>query len=136
MPRWATTIEVAGVVFTGCRGEILDGQEFLTPYAGSVDWAAEGTPQPQVVNRGVRGIQFGLQMASTEAAKLAALADAVAAAQAAQEAFPVRLVDELYDINVLAHPDYTQRWLAHGRPAEGWVEGVTLRFVAAAEGEA
>lgn len=131
MARWATTIEVAGVSFTGCRGEILDGWQFATPYSGSIDTAADGTPHPQVVNRGVKGLAFGLQLASAQIATILEALEAINDAIAAQEAFAVRLADGLFDIDVVAHVDYSQQWFAPGKESEGWVEGVTFRFVSA-----
>ena len=130
MARWATTIEVAGVSLTGCRGLILDGNNFGSSYRGSVDWANDGTPYPQFVNVGVKGIAFGLSLTSTEASDLTAILTAIQTSEAARGTFRVHLVDGLYNIDVNAVADYSQQqWLTHGRESEGWIEEVTFRFI-------
>ena len=134
MARWATLIEVAGNSFTGCRGEIVDGQGFLSAYAGSVDWANDAKPHTQVFNRGVKGIPFGIQMVSSEQTLLLATIDDVRTAQAANATFRVKLNDSIYTIDVQAVPDYSAGWITHGKHSEGWVENVLMRFISTGPG--
>ena len=129
MPRWASTAEIAGVVFTGCRAEILDGAKFASPIRGSVDWGNDGTPNTQIINIGQKGIPFGVSMLSNETSKIKDALDAINYIVGIGGQFRVHIVDELYTIDVYALPDYNQDWFATGRPAEGWVENVVFRFV-------
>lgn len=129
MARWATTIVVAGVVFTGCRGEIVGAEKFKNQYRGSVEWCASGRPDVQHVNVSGKGLQFGLNMLSVELAKFNAALAAISTAQASNSTFAVNLVDEAYTINVNAVPDYTQNWNQHGVPAQGYVPNVVWRFI-------
>lgn len=129
MPIWCSEIEVAGTVFTGCRGEILDQQEFASPYRGSVEWTNAGKANSQTMNTSHKGTQFGLQMVSSEITKFNSMMTAIRAAQAANSTFEVHLVNELYEIRVNATVDYTQRWLQHGQPHSGYVADVILRFI-------
>ena len=129
MARWATECKIAGVTFTGCRAEILDGQQFLSPLAGSVDWANDSKPHIQTFDRGVEGIQFGIQMLSQESAKIDQVFDAINAALATADTFEVEITDGLYDVNVNCVPDYSQKWFDHGKHSEGWYENTTWRFV-------
>lgn len=129
MARWATNVKIAGVDFTGCRAEILDGAGFQSAYAGSVDWANDAKPHSQVFNRGVQGIPFGIQFTSTEIAKLITVLANIATAQGSGSTFVVELTEGLYTINVNAVPDYSQTWLIHGKHSEGWYEDVSLRFI-------
>lgn len=129
MARWATLIEIAGVEFTGCRAEIVDAQPFLSSYAGSVDQANDGTPYPQVFNRGVKGIQFGVQFQNTESAKITDVFSAIQTAEGANTTFEVHIEDGLYDVNVHVVPDYSTQWFTHGKHSEGWYESALFRFI-------
>jgi hypothetical protein len=133
MARWATTITVAGITLTGCRGEIVDGAVFASERKGSVEWAAEGTPHPQTIDVGVKGNQFGLQMVSTETTKLNDVLAAIQTSEGGQTTFVVHIVDELYDINVNAFLDYSQSFFTHGTPSGGYTPNVLLRFIAFSE---
>lgn len=129
MARWATFCEIGGVSFTGCRVEVIDADPFLSTYSGSVDWANDGTPHVQVVNRGERGIQFGLKMVSAEQTKLDNVFSAIQTAEGTQSSIVVAVTDGLFDINVDATPDYSQKWFQFDKHSEGWYEGVILRFI-------
>lgn len=129
MPRWATTVEIAGIVFTGCRAEVLDGEQFASEFRGSVDWGNDGSADAQMVNVGTRGNSFGIQMLSNEIGKVQDTLEAINAKLTLKQTFVVKIIDEMYSINVNAIPDFNQKWFSAGRPAEGWVENVQFRFV-------
>ena len=133
MPRWATQAEIAGVSFTGCRVEIIDGEAFASPHRGSVEWANSGLADFQTVNVGVKGNAFGLSMLSNEIADIQAAVAAINTAIGNGELFQVTVVDEMYSIDVMCSVDWSQQWFKHGRPAEGWVENVVFRFVSKEE---
>lgn len=133
MPRWNIVTIIAGVDFSQCKAVIVDGAAFSTIYAGSVARAADGLPHPQRVNRGVKGISFGVRMERAEAEAINELRAAVQAAEAAAQAFRVQVKDALYDKDVWAIPDYSQAtWITHADESEGIIEGVVLRFIAMA----
>ena len=129
MARWATTIVIAGIVFTGCRADILDGDQFASVYRGSVEWANEGTADAQIVNVGTRGNPFGIALLSNEIIKIKQALAAVNLAVANNTTFAVNVVDEVYTINVNAIPDWNQKWFSHGPHSDGWLESVIFRFV-------
>ena len=129
MARWATLCEIGGVEFTGCRVEIVDAGGFRSQYAGSVDWANDGTPHIQAVNRGVKGIQFGLRMASAEGSKLESVFSAIATGEGTQVGIVVTVTDGIFDIDVTAVADYSVDWFTFAKHSEGWYEDVTLRFI-------
>lgn len=136
MSRWATFVEIAGISFTGCRATVVDGSGFLSIYGGSVDWANDNTAHQQVFNRGVKGIAFGIQMLSTEISALQDVFDAVETAEAANTTITVKITEGLYDINVLAVPDYSvsPSWVSSGPHSEGWIQDVLMRFISKAAG--
>jgi hypothetical protein len=129
MARWATKIEIADEVFTGCRGEILDAQQFLSNRAGSLDWANDGTAHVQTIVRGTRGIQFGLKMQSALSTKVLNMFANIQTTQTSGTTFRVEIIDGLYNVEVDAVPDYTQDWFTHDGHSEGWVENLVLRFI-------
>lgn len=131
MARWATLAEIAGNSFTGCRVLLLDPHAFNSIYVGSIDWGNDSTPSSQVVNRGVKGIQFGASMVSAEESViLATLAD-IQSAQASNISFDVHITEGLYDVNVNAIPDYSvPAWFTYEKHSEGWYENCVWRFVA------
>lgn len=134
MPRWASTITIAGVDFSGCRGLIQGGSEFDTEWRGSIDWAADGTPHVQIIDVGVKGLPFGIQIPNIEASKIASALTAIRAAEATQSTFVVELTDALNTISVLAYPDYSQRpWFTHGPESEGMIADVVFRFISMAQ---
>lgn len=133
MARWATVCEVAGISFTGCRVELVNAEAFKNVLAGSVDFANDGTPHVQVLNRGVKGIQFGLKFVSTPQTDLTALFAAIDVAQGSNNSFTVEVADGLFDIDIQAVPDYTVEWFTYEKHSEGWYENVVLRFISIEE---
>jgi hypothetical protein len=129
MARWATLVEIAGVSLTGCRAEILNGEGFHSAYVGSNEFANDGDVHTQVVNRGTKGILFGIKFVSTQSSDLADILSAIQTAQAARVTFNVKINDGLYSVDHACNPDYSQQWLAHGEHSEGWYQDVTFRFV-------
>lgn len=131
MARWATFCEIAGNSFTGCRAELVDGHQFNSLYVGSIDFGNDGMPHVQVVNRGVKGIQFGISMVSALGTTIqAALAD-IQAAQAGNTTFEVEITEGLYTVAVNAVPDYNQTpWFSYRKHSEGYYEEALWRFVA------
>lgn len=129
MARWATLCEIGATVFTGCRVELLDGGQFKSQNVGSVDWANDGTPHVQTVNRGVKGIQFGLRMISAEGTKLSDVFDEIETLEATQDGIRLQVTDGIFTIDVLAVPDYSTDWFTFEKHSEGWYENVTLRFI-------
>ncbi len=133
MARWATVCVIGGVTFTGCRVELIDAGPFKGQNSGSVDWANDGTPWVQTVNRGVKGIQYGLKMVSAEMSKLQDVFDAITAAEGTQSGIEIEVTDAIYDIDVISVPDYSQDWFTHGEQSEGWYQDVTLRFISVSQ---
>ena len=135
MARWATLVEIAGVSFTGCRAEVLDGEPFLSQYVGSSQLANSFVPNVQVVNRGVKGIDFGIQMASNETTKIQQALTAIQTSQGLNQTFVVKIIDGIYNINVNAVPDYNQfPYLKMGKHSEGWYEDIIWRFTSKSQG--
>ena len=130
MAKWCSLIEVAGVSFTGCRGQIMDAANFMSPFRGSVEWTNDGGVNAQQVNTNYKGVQFGLAMSSVEITKMNLLKAAALAAQMARTTFEVWLVDELHNIRCNAILDSSQaRPISHGDPLGGYVEEVVIRFI-------
>lgn len=129
MARWATTIIVAGVDFSGCRGEIINGKVFQSTVRGSVDWVAGGDISTQHVVVGVKGHTFGLQMLSSDLTKVDNMFTAIDAAMAAGNTFVVNLIDELQTINLNCIVNYNEDWADYGQPAQGYVPNVRLLFI-------
>lgn len=129
MARWATLCEIQSVVFTGCRVELIDAGGFKSQNAGSVDWANDGTPHVQTVNRAARGIQFGLRMASAEGSKLTDVFDDIVAEESSQDPIRIKITDGIFNLDVWAVPDYSQDWFTWAKHSTGWYEDVTLRFI-------
>jgi len=127
--RWASIIEIAGISFSGCRGEIQNGVQFLTPFKGSVEHAASGKPHVQHVNTQYRGLQYGIIMVSVEQDKFNDMVAAIRTAQLSGSTFVTRFVDEVYNINVNAYVDYTREWVTHGQPSSGMIPNVALSFI-------
>ncbi len=129
MARWATTAVLGGVSFSGCRVELIDAQGFKSQNVGSVDYGNDGTAHVQAINRGVKGIPFGLRMVSALGTQLTSLFAAIEAAENTQSSIEIEVVDGIFDIDVNAVPDYSQEWFQYGTHSEGYYEGVTLRFI-------
>ena len=129
MARWATKCIIGGVTFTGCRVELIDAGGFKSQNVGSVDWANDGTPHIQAVNRGVKGIQFGLRFVSAEGSKLDDVFEAIETGEGTQVGVGVEVTDGIFDINVIAVADYSVEWFTFTKHSEGWYEDVTLRFI-------
>lgn len=131
MARWATLAEIASNSFTGCRVILLDPHAFNSIYVGSIDWGNDSTPNQQVVNRGVKGIQFGVSMDSAQESIISATLVDIQAAQAGNTTFDVHITEGLYDINVNAMVDYSvPAWFTYEKHSEGWYEKCVWRFVA------
>ena len=129
MGRFASTVVIAGVTFSGCRVILLDAEKFLSAYVGSVAWANSGKANAQIVNVGVKGNAFGLQMDTAEVSKLLTLADNTETAESTLGTFGVQVVDDMYSFNVNCIKDYTQKWITHGLVSEGWAESVIIRVI-------
>lgn len=133
MARWATVVEIAGVIFSGCRAEMLDGKGLMSNYSGSVDWGNDYSPSVQTFNRGKKGVPFGIQFVSMEIEDLQDMVDAIKTAQAAGNSFRVKITDGIFSgtnaLDLNATPDYNVDWLQTGSHSEGWVTNVILRFI-------
>lgn len=130
MARWATTCEIAGIVFTGCRAEIRGAGDSLLPRGGSVDWANDHTPHIHTFNRGIVGNQFGIEFVSMDiTGKLTPLLAALTNAEDANQTFVVKIADGIYNINANCMRDVSKEWLTHGKHSEGWYETVTSWFI-------
>jgi len=131
MARWATTVTIGGVDFTGCRAEIIDGEPFFSEYVGSVDYGNDKTVHAQVVNRGTKGVAFGIQFVSSEQGDIEDLVDAVRAAQGSNATFNTTITDGIFEVNVNSIPDYNQSkgWLTLGKHSEGWYENMLIRVI-------
>lgn len=129
MARYATTCEIAGVIYTGCRAEIIDAGGLLLDLGGSMDWANDHTLHSQVFNRGIVGGTFGIQLASADiAGKLDPTRTAIQAAELANTTFIVEIADGMYNINANCIRDMNTEWLTHGKHSEGWYETIVMRF--------
>lgn len=134
MSRFATLVEIAGVSFTGCRAHIIDPEDFFSPYAGSVDWGNSGNPLAQTVNRGVKGIPFGIQFDTAEESKLLLVKAAILTAEGTNSTFVVKITEGLYTVNVNAIRDYNQKFISYDRFSEGYYENTICRFIAKSSG--
>lgn len=130
MARWATQCEIAGVVFTGCRATIIDPFQFVSNYKGSVEFGNDGQPNAQMINTGVAGNKFGIQLLTNEVSNVQAMLTAVEAKKALKMTHVVEITDGLYDLNLNVITDFTQQWFTHGGHSEGWLENIILRFIA------
>jgi hypothetical protein len=131
MARWATLCEIAGVSFTGCRAEIVDPEGFNNIYAGSVDWGNKSGTNVQVVNRGVKGVLWGIKMQTASSTNLSNTLAAIATALAtSNHYFRVKHTEGIYTLDLNCVPDYTQgdKWFTHDKQSEGWYENVLWRF--------
>jgi hypothetical protein len=133
MPRFNTTTIIAGVDFSACRAVIVDGPLFASNYRGSNAIAADGTPHPQRVNKGVKGNKFGCQMDKADKTLILAALAAIQAAEAAGTTFRVQMQDALYNIDVLVYPDYDVQPFTHGPESEDIIEALVFRFIAMAQ---
>lgn len=133
MARFAEQIEIAGVVFTGCKGLLLDGNQFSDSVRGSIDWANDSTPHVQIVDTQYKGILFGISLGSEDSAGLIETYHQTVAAIKAQRTNPgyslVEYEDEQYVLELRVKPDYNQIWYSYGPFSEGYLKGVTFRFV-------
>ena len=133
MPRFPSVIEIAGIVYTGCRGLLIDGHQFADSVKGSVEWAMDSTPHPQTIDTQFKGVQFGFQLGMDDGAvtieKVAQTVQAIKDSRASIGHFPFYVVDSQYTIDVDAVPDYTQVWYNTGRYSDGYVKEVVFRFI-------
>ena len=134
MARYASKIEIAGVVFTGCKGLLLDGSELADPIKGSVEWAMDSTPHPQTINTQFRGVQFGIAIApesdsGIQIAKVNQALNAIKTARGTVGYFVFDYIDEQYNVKVKAIPDYSQQWYKTDKFSEGFVSNVVFRFI-------
>lgn len=146
MPRYASTIRFTSadgeteVDFSGCKGYILDGQQFMDDAVReSKIVAAEGTPHFQglVMNVGDddphRGNMYGVSMESVAADKVSALYLLNAAMKIIDSHMLVYLQDAVVNLNGVpskADPDANPFWLATGRESEGMISDVVVRLIA------
>lgn len=129
MARWAISCVLGGVSFSGCRVELVDAGGFISQNVGSVDWANDGTPHVQTVNRGQKGIPFGLKMVSAQQSQLTSLFSAIQTAENTQSSIEIEIEDGMFDLEIDAVPDYSQTWFTYEKHSEGYYEGVQLRFI-------
>lgn len=127
--RWAELMEIGGVEFTGCRGELIDGGDFFDRFVGSYDQGNDGTIDVQVVDRGTKGIAFGLKLTSTRQSKVQDVLAAIDTAQQEHESIIVEITDGLIEIEINATRDYTQTFFSYSKYSEGYYEDVVLRFL-------
>jgi hypothetical protein len=129
MARWATTCVLGGVSFSGCRVELIDAGQFKSQNAGSVDYANDGSPHVQTVNRGRKGIPFGLKMVSAQQSQLTDLFTAIETAEGTQSTIEAQIVDGMFNLAIDITPDYSQNWFSWEKHSEGYYENVALRFI-------
>jgi hypothetical protein len=130
MARWLTTIEIAGIVFTGCRGELIDAEKMNSSYVGSVTWANTGSANANIVNVGRKGNAFGIRMNSAQVSKILQVETAVAITEGTGSTFAVKAIDDMYNLHVYSIKDYSRpKWMTHGKISEGWAENVEFRMI-------
>lgn len=133
MARFATTISIAGVVFSGCRGLIQEGEGFADSVRGSVELSMNSRPDVQTIDTLYKGTFFGLELGSSDGAitiaKCKEVINAIKLARLSTQWFPFLYIDEQYNLNLRVKPDYNQKWYQYGPFSEGYVKGVTFRFV-------
>lgn len=133
MARFATTIVIAGITYSGCKGLLLDGQQFADPVKGSVAWAMDSTPHPQSVNTQFKGLQFGVSLGEGQAANLISKVNstiiAIRSAMNTNEWFPLLWTDEQYTLSLRCIKDFSQQWYSYGPYSEGYLQSVVFRFI-------
>lgn len=129
MARWASFCEIAGVSFTGCRVELVDAGPFKSIYSGSSDQGNDGSVDVQIVNRGVRGIHFGMKMVSASETQLTDMFSAIATAESTVDTIIIQITDGLFTIDVVGGPDYSVDWFTYSKHSEGMYEDVVLRWI-------
>lgn len=135
MARWATLAEIAGISYTGCRVKVIEGEGLFMPIVGTNDFGNDGTVDSQLVNRGVKGIPFGINMLSAEESKLTDTIDAINDALGDNLSFVVEMADGIYVVNLNCQPDWSKgKWMTHGEFSEGWYDNVTWWFMSQSQG--
>lgn len=131
MARWATECIIADIVHTGCRAILLDAHQFNTNYAGSVDWANDGSAKVQRFLRGYKGIPFGIAMVSQHRTKIVDTLNIIEGAEANNVPFNVIVTEGLYDIRMTCWPDYSVKegYFTYQKHSEDWFEECVWRFV-------
>lgn len=129
MARFASQIVIAGIVWSGCKGLLQDGDVFVDSDKGSTDWALDSTPYNDVFNTAYRGAQFGIELGAEDAGLQITKVNQTLNAIKQGVKFPVLYTDEQYILNLMCKRDYSQKWYSHGKFSEGYVKGVTFRFV-------
>lgn len=129
MSRFATVCEIAGVVFTGCRANVVEAVGTLSNYGGSMDYGNDHEPHAQVFNRGKKGVPFGIKFASLEQSKIEQVRAAIEAAMAANTTFVVEINDSIYSINANCIRAFDREWIEHPpEHSESWMKDTTIWF--------
>lgn len=133
MARFASVIEIAGISYTGCRGLLINGEEFADAIRGSVNWGLESTPHPHSIDTLFKGLPFGVSLGSDDGGNLISKVNltlnAIKTARATVGYFTFVWVDEQYNINAKLIQDFNQQWYTTGRYSEGVIKGITFRFI-------
>lgn len=133
MPRFATTITIAGISFSGCRGVLINGEEFADSVRGSVNFGNDSTPIDCTIDTLFKGVLFGIDLGSDDGAitivKLNQTLNAIKAARNSVGYFVFVYVDETINLNLNCIQDFNQQWYSKGEFSEGYIKGIQFRFI-------
>jgi hypothetical protein len=131
MARWATQCILGSKDLSSCRVELINAGGFKSQHVGSLDYANSGDVNIQTLNRGTKGIKFGLKFNSTLGTDLQDIFDEIDAAEATSTTYIRGQIEEgIIDVDIKISPDYSvEEWATWDKHSEGWYENVVLRFV-------
>ena len=127
--RWAELIEIGDVSYTGCRGELIDGGAFFDPFVGSSRQGNDGTINMQVVDRGVKGIAFGLKLVSTHQDSLIDLLAEIQAAHTNHLSIVMEITEGIIEKRLYVTKDFNQTFFTYEKYSESYYENVVFRFM-------
>lgn len=115
-----------------CKVLLVDAGVFQQTVAGLTRFAADGTPDTQILDV-TGGRAFGVRVEAMEPDKLQSIIAAINAAIAGNTTFNVTVADHLTNINDECIPDFNAGWLKieTQRTHEDKVGGIDFRFITA-----
>lgn len=136
MPGYATG-SIAGVALTSggdnLKCQVIDGGNFDIRLAGTSRRAADGTVSTQILDKGTKGIPFGVELSYAPVSVVSAIVAAIRAALIAGNPFNVTLTDEKHTINASCVWDFEAQPAGPQYPPQrittSTVKGWTARFL-------
>lgn len=140
--RYASSVRIGTVYLTSdgtvsgtpLRAHVPGEQGFASSYAGSSVHAADGTPHTQLINRGVKGIEFEVLAEFCPETLITLVLAQLNAALAAASAVRV-IVDSQTDFDVMAVPVFQDGALyTFASRSGGIARNVRFKFLSTAPG--